>query len=352
MATSNTVIMAGYKHWASREADMTALDGLLQAIVAEPQAEARWLILSDWLEENDDPRRAELLRLHRKMLATCCQPELHPERAIWQGRMVELLDQGVRPCCPQKTVVLAKGVEMTFSFIPPGTFLMGSPDAEEGRKSNETLHQVTFTRGFWLGVFPVTQAQWQTVMGSNPSKVTGDGHPVTHVFWDECQAFCRELSEMTAKSFHLPTEARWEYACRAGSTTAYYLGNGPNAMKQAGWCNHDGAWGTGQRFPPGYLHDGKGAEPKPVGLFAPNAWGLFDMHGNVWEWCQDWYERYHCPERDWIDPAGPNTGTMRVLRGGCFFNDVLQCRSAFRTGFEPDFIRTETVGFRVCLCQD
>src|SRR4051812_28615513 len=115
------------------------LEDLLRAIVADPQAEDRWLVLADWLGEDDHPRRAELLRLHRRLLATCCEPDRHPERAGWQARIVELIGQGVQPCLPQRTVVLAKGVEMTFSFIPPGSFLMGSPPEEEGRGDNEVL---------------------------------------------------------------------------------------------------------------------------------------------------------------------------------------------------------------------
>src|SRR4051794_17771474 len=151
------------------------LDALLRWIVADPQAEDRYLVLADWLEEHDDPRRAELLRLHRRLLATCCEPDQHPERAELQGRIVELLAEGVKPCVSQRTVELGEGVKMTFSFIPPGTFIMGSPPQEEGRGdhewlgANEVQHQVTLTRGFWLGTCPVTQAQWQAVMGRNPS---------------------------------------------------------------------------------------------------------------------------------------------------------------------------------------
>src|SRR4051794_5742925 len=139
------------------------LEGLLHAIVADPLAEPRYLVLADWLEENDDPGRAELLRLHRKLLATGCEPDLHPERAAWQARVVELIGQGVRPCVPQRTVVLGDGVEMTFSFIPPGTFLMGSPPQEEGWKDSEVLHRVTVTKAFWLGTHPVTKGQWRAV---------------------------------------------------------------------------------------------------------------------------------------------------------------------------------------------
>src|SRR4051794_20798627 len=119
---------------------MPTLEALLDAVVAEPLAEDRWLVLADYLEEHDDPRRGELLRLHRRLLATYCEPDRHPERAGWQARVVGLIGQGVRPCVPQRTVVLGGGVEMGFAFIPPGTFLMGSPPGEEGRKDDEVLH--------------------------------------------------------------------------------------------------------------------------------------------------------------------------------------------------------------------
>src|SRR3954453_17340709 len=169
---------------------MILLDGLLDAIVADPLAEDRFLVLADWLEENDDPRRAELLRLHRRLLAACCVPEEYPERAEWHAKVVELIGQGVRPCVPQRTVVLGEGVEMGFSFIPPGSFLMGSPPGEEERNDDEVLHRVELTKGFWLGIYPVTQGQWKTVMGSNPSEFQGDDRPVERVYWNDCRAFC------------------------------------------------------------------------------------------------------------------------------------------------------------------
>lgn len=328
---------------------MTSLDGLLQAIVSNPQAEDRWLILADFLEEHDDPRRAELLRLHRRLLATCCEPERYRERACWHSRVVELLVQGVRPCVPRKTVALGPGVEMAFRFIPPGSFLMGSPESEEGRKENETLRRVTLTQGFWLGSYLVTQVQWQVLMGSNPSHFKGDNHPVEQVLWDDAQTFCHRLGNLAGVAGSLPTEAAWEYACRAGSTTAHFTGEGEMAVKQAGWCNFDGSWGTGKQFPPGTLEWSSLGETRPVGQFAPNAWGLYDMHGNVWEWCQDWYE-WHREGGDRIDPEGPENGTERVLRGGCWWNNAPACRSASRTGCEPDFLPASTIGCRVCLC--
>src|SRR5947209_6984740 len=142
---------------------LTMLEDLLRAIVADPQAEDRYLVLADWLEEHDDPRRAELLRLHRRLVATCCEPDQPPERSAWQERVVALVGQGVKPCVPRRTAVLGEGVGMGFACIPPGTSLMGSPRQEEGRTPSEVLHRVTLTRGFWLGIYPVTQAQWQAV---------------------------------------------------------------------------------------------------------------------------------------------------------------------------------------------
>src|SRR5690348_7811566 len=140
------------------------LDQLLRGVVDEPLEEGRYLVLADWLEEYDDPRRGELLRLHRRLLATCREPDEHPVRAGWQARIVGLISQGVTPCLPQQAVALGGGVEMRFAFCPPGTFLMGSPPSEPERRDDETQHRVTLTKGYWLGVHPVTQAQWQAVM--------------------------------------------------------------------------------------------------------------------------------------------------------------------------------------------
>jgi len=330
---------------------MNALDGLLQGIVDDPLAEDRWLILADWLEEHDDPRKAELLRLHRHLLATCCQPDRHPERCTWQARIVDLLGQGVRPCLPQRTISLGDGVEMTFNFIPPGTFLMGSPEDEAGWEDNEPAHRVELTRGFWLSGHPLTQVQWRVVMGSCPNEATTNAYPISNLSWADCLTFCKQSSERTGWQHRLPTEAEWEWACRAGTTTAYYTGDGVEAMKRAGWCNDDGTWGTGKQTLPGYLDYGKGAAPKPVGQFDPNAWGMHDMHGNVWEWCQDCYERHCRLDEERVDPIGPAKGTKRVLRGGSYFNDPVRCRSAARVGFEPD-MPADAVGCRLCLCLD
>jgi uncharacterized protein (TIGR02996 family) len=321
------------------------LEHLLQAIVEDPQAEDRWSVLADWLEEYDDPRRAELLRLHRQLLATCCQPDMHPERAYWQARLVAMLAEGVKPCVPQQTVMLAEGVEFTFSFIPPGSFLMGSSPQEEGRRDNETLHLVTLPSGFWMGGHQVTQAQWAWAMRRNPSRFQGDNRPVESVSWGDCQQFCRQLDERTGRRFRLPSEAEWERACRAGSTTAYHPGDGLEALKQTGWCRYDG-----YRVSPGYLEWDNEPETKPVAQYDSNAFGLYDMHGNVWEWCSDWYRRHH-EEGDPVSASMYGPRPMRVIRGGCYMNEPSPCRSACRNGNDPD-IPVETIGCRIVLCPD
>jgi uncharacterized protein (TIGR02996 family) len=306
---------------------------LLQGIVEHPGEEDRYLVLADWLEEQDDPRRGELLRLHQRLIATCCEPSSHPERPAWQARIVELLAEGVRPSVSRQNVLLGQRakIPLTFAWIPPGTFLMGSPDSEEGRR-DETLHRVTLSRGFWLGVCPVTQGQWRRVMGKNPSHFKGDARPVDSVPWEDCQAFCQKNN----RGYRLPSEAEWEYACRAGTTTAYCSGDGLAALQQVGWCSYDGNWGSAK-------------QTKPTGTFQPNAWGLYDIHGNVWEWCQDWYGPY--PDNDITDPLGPSSGGSRVLRGGSWRFATDYCRAAYRNGDGPAF-RGSDVGLRVCFRLD
>ncbi len=311
---------------------MTTLDAFLDSIVSEPSAaRSTWLILADWLDDHDAPYPAELIRLHQQMLATCCEPDRHPQRAGWQSRMVELLGQGVRPIVPQHTVTFAEGVEMPFAWIPPGKFLMGSPEDEEGREDEEPHHRVTLTKGFWLAIHAVTQAQWRAVMGSNPSWHTGDDtFPVEEVSWEDCQEFCVKVG----KGFRLPTEAEWEYSGRAGTTTPFFFGDTISTDQ----ANYDG------RFPYGKGKEGIGREETtPVGSFLSNAWGLFDMHGNVWEWCQDWYGEY--AREDAVDPQGSDSGVGRVLRGGSFVNLAGYVRSAYRNINEPAN-RNLSFGFR------
>jgi uncharacterized protein (TIGR02996 family) len=315
---------------------MSVLDGLLRSLVEEPACETNWLVLADWLEENDDPRRAELLRLHRQLLATCCEPDRHPGRRKWQARIVELLAEGLRPCVPQR--VVGTKVPLTFAWIPPGTFLMGSPEEERSRGDDESLHRVTLTRGFWLATHLVSQAQWRLVLRKNPSRFKGRDLPVENVSWQDCQEFCAALGRLTGQQFRLPSEAEWEWACRAGTTTPFFFG-GTISTDQA---NYDGqfTYGRGKK---GVCR----AKTTPVGSFSPNAWGLFDMHGNVSEWCGDWYGAY--PAGDCTDQLGQDGGDARVVRGGCWVNIPGGCRSAIRWRYRPTS-HNNLFGCRVVLC--
>lgn len=259
---------------------MTTLDALLAGIVAEPREEARWLVLADWLDEYDDPRRAEVLRLHRKLIATCCAPDAHPERAAWQARMVELLIAGVVPCVPRHTLTLPGGVPLVGAFVSPGTFLMGSDVSED----EQPVHEVTVADGFFMGAYPVTQAQWEAVTGANPSHFKGPNRPVENVSWEDSQEFCAKLNALQlGATVRLPSEAAWEYACRAGTTTHYHFGD----VQNTDLANYYGeaSWNGS---PKGVYRK----ETTAAGSFAPNGWGLHDVHGNVWEWCEDVYRSY------------------------------------------------------------
>ncbi len=232
------------------------------------------------------------------------------------------------------TVTVFRG--MTFELIPVGTFTMGSPTDELGRNDDETQHEVTLTKDFYLQTTEVTQGQWKAVMGQNPSHFSdcGDDCPVEQVSWDDVQEFIEKLNEMEGTdTYRLPTEAEWEYACRAGSTTAFANGEITNTeyddpnLDQIGWY--------------GGNSDNK---THPVAQKEPNDWGLYDMHGNVWEWCQDRDGDY--PIGQVTDPTGPSSGTYRMFRGGGWNYYAWNCRSAFRGRDDPGF-RGDRSGFRV-----
>jgi formylglycine-generating enzyme required for sulfatase activity len=206
------------------------------------------------------------------------------------------------------TLDLGKGVTMKLVRIRPGKFMMGSPDSEQGRRGNEgPQHEVTISKLLYLGVTEVTQAQYEAVIGTNPSQFQGPTNPVENVTWNDATEFCRKLSEKTGKAFRLPTEAEREYACRAGSKTRFSFGDSEGALGDYAWHKGNSA---------GTSH--------PVGRKNPNAWGLYDMHGNVWEWCADWYGSY--PSWPSTDPQGATSGGDRVVRGGAWFeSDYFRC---------------------------
>ncbi len=258
----------------------------------------------------------------------------------------------------QETVLdLGNDVKMRLVLIPAGKFMMGSPATEAGRGSDEgPQHEVTISKPFYMGLFEVTQEQYEQVMGVNPSSFKGAKNPVETVCWDEAVEFCRKLSARTGKTVRLPTEARWEYACRAGTITAFHTGD----TLEPGQANADfpskpGVWDTimawvGKFFP----QKAKTIRTAPAGSFSPNGFGLYDMHGNVWEWCSDWYADSYAnlptgqAGAKNQDPAGPDSGSSRVLRGGSWCYDPAFCRSAYRSWGAPDF-RFYGVGFRVSV---
>ena len=243
---------------------------------------------------------------------------------------------------PREKFTNSIGIE--FASIPAGKFLMGSPATEKERSPNETQHEVTLTQGFWMGVYEVTQAQYEQVMGKNPSEFKGATLPVETVSYKDALAFCKKLSDLPAekaagRKYRLPTEAEWEYCCRAGTSTPFHFGNELNGTQANCDGNNRRPYGTTQKGP--FL-----GKTSPVGSYPANAWGLYDMHGNVWEWCQDRYDSY--PKQSVTDPRGPEVGSICVSRGGSWYNEAAGCRSANRYWYDPS-IRNSGVGFRLAL---
>jgi formylglycine-generating enzyme required for sulfatase activity len=220
-----------------------------------------------------------------------------------------------------------EGVEYAFRWCPAGTFLMGSPESELNRKNNETQHQVTLSRGFWMQETEVTQEQWESVMGNNPSYFKGGRLPVEQVSWNDCQEYMRKLNALVSSDydyeFSLPTEAQWEYACRAGRTTPFNFGSTLNGDKAN--CNGNYPYGTSTKGK--YLD-----RTTSVGSYQANGWGLYDIHGNVCEWCSDWQGDYSTGSV--TDPTGAD-GSDRVHRGGERNYGAGNCRSAYRHRSKP-----------------
>ncbi|MEK7795575.1 MAG: SUMF1/EgtB/PvdO family nonheme iron enzyme [Candidatus Hydrogenedentota bacterium] len=215
-----------------------------------------------------------------------------------------------------------------FAWIAPGAYLMGSPTNEIGRNDDENQHEAVISKGFWMGRLEVTQAQWIDVLGSNPSFFVGENLPVDSVSWEDVQAFLVLLNEREGTKFRLPSEAEWEYACRAGSATAFSFGESPSQLDGYGWYVDNSARMT-----------------HPAGSKVANAWGLHDVHGNVWEWCQDLAGAY--PIGAVTDPIGAESGPHRVGRGGSFGVGAPNCRSADRSASVPT-TKGPDLGFRIC----
>jgi formylglycine-generating enzyme required for sulfatase activity len=256
---------------------------------------------------------------------------------------------------PQKVKEFTNSLGMDFVWIEPGAFMMGSPESETERNTNETQHKVILTKGFYLQTTVVTQGQWQAIMGTNirqqrdtvdPSLELpgeddlginnycseGDNYPIYYVSWDEAQDFIRRLNRRTNKNYRLPTEAEWEYACRAGSTSRYCFGDSEELLQKYAW------------------YEGNSDERVyKVALKQPNEWGLYDMHGNVDEWCNDYWSGDH-PSDYVVDPTGPSGGSGHVLRGGSWRDSGRKCRSARRNRYVPHY-RFDHLGFRLATSE-
>ncbi len=237
-----------------------------------------------------------------------------------------------RPLAPPFTENLPNGVTLEMVGLPAGQFLMGSPDSDPDARDNEKPQHQVKVNSFAIGKYPVTQAQYQAVMGTNPSRFQNNPqNPVEDVSWNDAQAFCRKLSQITGKTYRLPTEAEWEYACRAGTTTRFYFGDDANQLGDYAWYKGNSQQTT-----------------HPVGQKKPNAWGLYDMSGNVWEWCEDdWHDNYIGAPKDgsaWLKNGNDNRSP---LRGGSWYNVPANCRSAYRNfTYRPDYSLIND-GFRV-----
>jgi uncharacterized protein (TIGR02996 family) len=292
-----------------------------QAILEDLSDDTPWLIYADWLEERGEPRTAYYR--HRR---------------------------------------LTNALGMPLVVIPPGKFLMGSPESEERRQPSEgPQHEVEITRPFYLGVYQVTQDDYERIMGVNPSHFATTGSnkesvrdldtrrfPVEGVSWWEAVEFCDRLSHLPAEKqagrrYRLPTEAEWEYACRAGGREYRVYHFGPSLSAVHANFDSNYPYGGAAEEPDRYL-----ARTTAVGSYAPNAFGLCDMHGNVREWCSDWYDGDYYKYSPAQDPAGPEMGHEHVLRGGSWFSYGWSCRAAYR-GCNPPTDRSIYTGFRVAV---
>ena len=313
--------------WLQKAADQ----GITQAVTAIQEEKAK--IEEERLAElarQEAERQAEAARLEAERIQREAEKKAEEERiaaekkAEEERQIAERKARNAARPAGERMVKTVDGIEYAFRWCPHGTFMMGSPKEEICRFFNEAQHSVTLTKGFWILETEVTQAMWLSVRGMISCYFDGANRPVECVSWENCQKFCQELSDEIGMKISLPTEAQWEYACRAG-TTGPYAGN----LDEMGWYSNN-----------------SNNETHPVGQKKPNAWGLYDMHGNVWEWCQDWYDDNY-PIGAVTDPTGPNNGSRYVVRGGGWTdNHIGDCRSAIRLSLPQNYEGKHT-GFRV-----
>jgi uncharacterized protein (TIGR02996 family) len=314
----------------------------LEAILADPSDDTTWLVLADWLEEQGQLDRAELVRLQTRLR----RETRWRDRAKPEKRVQELLTAGVRPCVP----TITNSIGMVFALIPPGVFWMGSIRQQPDIVGHDERprRRIEITRPFFLGIHHVTQGQYEQITNGNQSYFRPERPgaysvrhidprmlPVDSVSYLDSSSFCRTLAlldeeKKAQRIYRLPTEAEWEYACRACIChSAYHFGL--RLTRKEARFNGMG-----------------GAHPLPVGSYRPNLFGIHDMHGNLWEWCADWYDVGYYQTGPLLDPPGPDSGDRRVLRGGGWSTPMSLCRSALR-GHNTPGARHNYNGFRVAI---
>lgn len=327
LTDAKCVIVAWSHHsvtseWVIEEANNAKKRGLLMPILLDPVdpplgfGSIQAADLTDWKPGYSSPRFDQLTRdiagvVGGKPRQPPPEEELAPPGASTQR-------------------AFTNSIGLSFVLIPAGSFTMGSPAGEPDRDNDERQHPVTISKPFYLQITEVTQKQWTQVMESNPSRFRdcGDDCPVEWVSWDDAREFIRKLNQKEGgRKYRLPSEAEWEYACRAGSAGRFCFGDDAAKLGEYAWYEAN-----------------SGRKTHPVGRNKPNAWGLYDMHGNVFEWCQDWYGAY--PTSKVTDPTGPKAGETRVLRGGSWYYGAWFLRSANRADGRPDS-RGNGIGFRV-----
>jgi formylglycine-generating enzyme required for sulfatase activity len=243
---------------------------------------------------------------------------------------------------PSDLKIHTNSLGMELVWIPPGNFRMGSPKNEPDRVTDELLHKVTLSKGFYMSRHLITVEKWKAVMGDSPTtRSLAPKLPLPGLSWDDCQHFIEKLSKKEKIQYRLPTEAEWEYACRAGTTTPYWTGKNISTAQANIAADLESSV---------QIHGGRGPDRyyerlEVAGSYPPNPFGLYDMHGGIWQWCNDWYGPY--PDKDVVDPPGPNRGDARVLRGGCFNRPPQFCRAAQRYSRDPK--SAVDSGFRVAF---
>ena len=250
--------------------------------------------------------------------------------SILEGQTASL--SGVLTNVDNISIPVKYGISIDMVRVEAGTFTMGATaEMKNTEDSEKPTHRVTLTNDYYIGKYEVTQALWQAVMGDDPSYFKGDNLPVEAVTWDDCQEFIGKLNRITGKTFRLPTEAEWEYAARGGNKSRGYQYSGSNNPSNVAWYD-----------------DNSGDKTHAVGTKQPNELGLYDMSGNVWEWCQDWYETYSSSSQ--VNPTGANSGSCRVVRGVSWYNNARNCRLSLRGSNTPDF-RSSNLGLRLVLSE-